>query len=77
MCQIAHGCRYAQARKNLGPDRSQGYCCDGAEKFWDYCIGHRKRLRELHVALEGALNEIGMRCLPYPEKGSTIGDVIV
>jgi hypothetical protein len=30
------------------------------KKFWDYCIGHRKRLRELCVALEGALNEIGM-----------------
>jgi hypothetical protein len=28
------------------------------------------------MTLEGALNEIGVQCLPYPEKGSTIGEVI-
>jgi hypothetical protein len=32
--------------------------------FWDYCLGHCKRLHELCAALEGALNEIGTRCLP-------------
>jgi chromosome segregation ATPase len=46
------------------------------KKFRDYGIGHHKRLHELHVALEGALNEIGARCLSYPEKGSTIGEVV-
>jgi hypothetical protein len=28
------------------------------------------------VELEGAVNEIGVRCLPYPKKGSTISDII-
>jgi hypothetical protein len=46
------------------------------KKFWDYHIGHSKRLRELRVALEKVINEIGVWCLPYPEKGSTIGDAI-
>jgi hypothetical protein len=46
------------------------------KKFRDYHLSHRKWLCELHAALEGALNEVGMRCLPYPEKGRTIGDVI-
>jgi hypothetical protein len=27
------------------------------------------------VGLEKAVNEIGARCLPYPEKGSTIGQI--
>jgi hypothetical protein len=27
------------------------------------------------VQLEKAVNEIGARCLPYPEKGSTIGEI--
>jgi hypothetical protein len=45
--------------------------------FRDYHIGHRKRLRELHVNLENVVNEIGMRCLPYPGKSSTIGEIIV
>jgi hypothetical protein len=45
--------------------------------FWDYHLGHRKRRCELRAALEGVLNEIGARCLPYPEKGSTIGDVVM
>jgi hypothetical protein len=34
------------------------------------------RLRELREDLERALNEISMRCLPFPEKGSTIVDAI-
>jgi hypothetical protein len=46
------------------------------KKFRDYHLSHCKWLCELHAALEGALNEVGMRCLPYPEKGRTIGDVI-
>jgi hypothetical protein len=46
------------------------------KKFLDYCIGHCKRLRELHVNLEKAVNEIGVRCLPYPGKSSTIGEII-
>jgi hypothetical protein len=46
------------------------------KKFRDYRIGHRRKLREIHVNLERAVNEIGMRCLPYPRKGSTIGKII-
>jgi hypothetical protein len=46
------------------------------KKFQDYRVGHRKRLRELHVNLKKAVNEIGVRCLPYPRKNSTIGEVI-
>jgi hypothetical protein len=29
------------------------------------------------MALEGALNGIGVLCLAYPKKGSTIGDVVM
>jgi hypothetical protein len=46
------------------------------KKLWDYRLGHHKKLRELHANLEGALNEIGARCLPYLRKGSTISEVI-
>jgi hypothetical protein len=28
------------------------------------------------VELVGAVNEIGAKCLPYPKKGSTIGDIV-
>jgi hypothetical protein len=28
------------------------------------------------VELDKAVNEIGVRCLPYPGKGSTIGEII-
>jgi hypothetical protein len=37
--------------------------------FWDYHIGHHKRLHELHMNLEKDVNEIGVWCLPYPGKG--------
>jgi hypothetical protein len=43
------------------------------KKFCDYRISHRRKLHDLHVELEGAMNEIGVRCMLYPEKGSTIG----
>jgi hypothetical protein len=46
------------------------------KKNRDYRIGHRKRLREPHMNLEKVMNEIGVRCLPYPRKKSTIGEII-
>jgi hypothetical protein len=46
------------------------------KKFWDYYIGHHKRLRELCGDMEKAVNEIGVWCLSYPPKNSTIGEVI-
>jgi hypothetical protein len=30
------------------------------KKFWDHRLGHRRRLRDLHVNLERAVNEIGV-----------------
>jgi hypothetical protein len=45
-------------------------------KFQDYRLHHRKKLRELRVNLENAMNEIGVRCLPYPRKNSRISKVI-
>jgi hypothetical protein len=30
------------------------------KKFQDYRLGHCRNLRELHVNLEGAVNEIGV-----------------
>jgi hypothetical protein len=41
-------------------------------RFREYRIVHRKKLHELHAMLEQSMNDIGARCLPYPEKGSTI-----
>jgi hypothetical protein len=29
------------------------------KKFWDYCLGSRRKLHDLLVILEGAVNEIG------------------
>jgi hypothetical protein len=46
------------------------------KKFQDYHLGHRRRLRELRVNSEGALNEIVVHCLPYPGKSSSIREII-
>jgi hypothetical protein len=43
------------------------------KKFHNYQTSHRRKLHDLRAELEGAMNEIGVRCLPYPEKGSAIG----
>jgi hypothetical protein len=43
--------------------------------FWDYRLSHRRKLHDPHMELEMAVNEIGARCLPYPEKGSTISEI--
>jgi hypothetical protein len=45
------------------------------KKLRDYHVSHRRKLHDLHTELEGAVNEIGARCLPYPKRGSTIGDI--
>jgi hypothetical protein len=45
-------------------------------KFQDYCVCHRKKLHEFWTNLERAVNKIGVKCLPYPGKSSTIGKVI-
>jgi chromosome segregation ATPase len=36
------------------------------KKFWDYRLGHHRKLHEFCVNLERAMNGIGVRCLPYP-----------
>jgi hypothetical protein len=46
------------------------------KKFQDYRVHHHKKLRKLHVNLERAVNEIGMRCLLYHRKGSAISEII-
>jgi hypothetical protein len=43
--------------------------------FQKYRVQHRRRLRDLYFDLEGVLGELGAQCLPYPGKGSTIGDI--
>jgi hypothetical protein len=45
-------------------------------KFQEYCVHHRKKLRDLRFHLEKAVNEFGAGCLPYPGKKSTIGSII-
>jgi hypothetical protein len=44
--------------------------------FQDYCMHHCKKLHDLCFTLEKVVNEFGASCLPYPGKGSTIGDII-
>jgi hypothetical protein len=44
--------------------------------FKKYHVQHRRRLRDLLFDLELVLGELGTKCLPYPEKGSTIGDIV-
>jgi hypothetical protein len=45
------------------------------KKFQNYRVRHHKKLHDLRIELEGAMNEIGAKCLPYPKKGSTIGNI--
>jgi hypothetical protein len=45
------------------------------KKFRDYRVSHRRKLHDLRIELEGAMNEIGVKCLSYPKKGCTIGDI--
>jgi hypothetical protein len=47
-----------------------------SKRFQDYCIHHRKKLCELQMNLESVMNEIGIRCLPHPGKGSTISEIV-
>jgi hypothetical protein len=35
--------------------------------FRDYHVSHHRKLHDLRVELEGAVNEIGVKCLPYPK----------
>jgi chromosome segregation ATPase len=37
-------------------------------KFQDYCLRHRRKLRDVWFHLEKAVNEFGARCLPFPGK---------
>jgi hypothetical protein len=46
-------------------------------RFWEYQIVHRKKLHELRAKLEQSMNDIGARCLPYPEKGSSINEIMM
>jgi hypothetical protein len=61
-----------QKRTKIAAD-SETKLAVAEKEFRDYRISHHRKLHDLHVELERAMNEIGMRCLPYPEKGSTIG----
>jgi hypothetical protein len=38
------------------------------KKFQDYRVRHRKKLHDLRVVLERAMNEIGTRCLRIPQR---------
>jgi hypothetical protein len=46
------------------------------KKIRDYRVHHCEKLHELRVNLEIAVNEIGMCCLSYPGKSSTIGEIV-
>jgi hypothetical protein len=56
------------AVETLGQEKPLAVAAREAEhkKFQDYRIHHCKRLCELWVYLEKAVNEIGMWCLSYP-----------
>jgi hypothetical protein len=45
-------------------------------KFHEYRVRHSKKLHKFHAKLEAVINEIGLKCLSYPGKGSTFGEVI-
>jgi hypothetical protein len=45
-------------------------------KFQDYRVRHRRKLHDFRVNLEKAVNEFGVKCLSYPGKNSTIGEVV-
>jgi hypothetical protein len=46
------------------------------KNFRDYHLCHHWKLCEVRVSLESVVNEIGVRCLPYPGKGSTINKIV-
>jgi hypothetical protein len=46
------------------------------KKFQDYRVHRHKKLPDLRVNLEKAVNEIGVRCLSYPGKNTTIGEIV-
>jgi hypothetical protein len=45
-------------------------------KFQDYRLRYRRKLRDFRFHMEKAVNEFGTRCLPFPGKSSTLGDMI-
>jgi hypothetical protein len=45
-------------------------------KFQDYRVCHRKKLHEFQTNLEKEVNKLGVKCLLYPVKNSTIGEVV-
>jgi hypothetical protein len=45
-------------------------------RFQNYRVCHRKKLCDFQINLGKAVNEFGVRCIPYPEKNSTIGEVV-
>lgn len=44
--------------------------------FERYRIQHRKKLHELRFNLENVLGDLGAQCLPYPRKGTMIGNIV-
>jgi hypothetical protein len=64
--------------ESLGQEKARAEAAREAEckGFHDYCIHHRKKLREVQINLEKEMNEIGGWCLPYPGKGSTIDEIV-
>jgi hypothetical protein len=64
--------------ETLGQGKTEVETAHEAEskRFQDYRIHHRKKLCELQMNLESVMNEISMRCLPHPRKGSTISEIV-
>jgi hypothetical protein len=58
----------------LGQEKAEAVAAHKAEittihtKFKDYHVHHRKKLHEFRTNLDKAVNEIGVKCLPYPGK---------
>jgi hypothetical protein len=58
----------------LGQEKAEAVAACKAEittirtKFKDYHVHHHKKICEFRTNLEKAVNEIGVKCLPYPGK---------
>jgi hypothetical protein len=73
LCGVAETLKQEKAETEKTCEAEVATICG---KFQDYHVQHRKKLHELRYNLENAMNEFGVQCLPYPKKGSTIGDIV-
>jgi hypothetical protein len=67
----------AWQRENAEVEKSCQARIDKIEgEFERFRVHFRRSLRDLHYELEDVLSNLGARCLPYPEKGTPMRDLI-